>query len=174
MQKMSLRPSPRCWSGTSTVMTEWAEAYAVQRPEAEAIRELVLTHLRHGRTYEAIHAARTLLEQQPGRRTHRFLRDALAETAGATSGLKHVKLALLSSFSIEFLHDSLMALGFLGGMRLEIYQAGFGTFRQELLDPASDLYAWSPAAVFLGVEGSEWIPEAFVGYTDAMEQGFDE
>ena len=63
-----------------------------------------------------MHAARTLLEKQPGRRTHRFLRDTLDATAASGTGLKQLKVALLSSFSIEFVQDSLVALGLLGGM----------------------------------------------------------
>jgi FkbH-like protein len=139
----------------------------------EQIRHSVVSHLEHGRTYDAVHAARTLLEQQPGRRTHRFLRDALGATAASDTGLKHLKVALLSSFSIEFVQDSLVALGLLGGMRIEIYLAGFGTFQQELLDPASALYAWSPDVVILAVEGEDWVRDAFAGYMDVKEDAFE-
>jgi FkbH-like protein len=156
-------------------MTDRVTAPERARPmtEEEESRQSVLSHLRHGRTHEAVHAARMLLEQQPGRRTHRFLRDVVAATGALGSGLKHLKVALLSSFSIEFVHDSLVALSLLGGMRLEIYQSGFGTFRQELLDARSALYAWSPDVVVLAVEGEDWIPAAFSGYMDVAEGHFE-
>ena len=156
-------------------MTDHAAAreQASASSNEEEIRRSVLSHLEHGRTYDAMHAARTLLEQQPGRRTHRFLRDTLDATAALATGLKQLRVALLSSFSIEFVQDSLMALGLLGGMRIEIYRAGFGTFRQELLDPDSALYAWSPDVVILAVEGEDWVPAAFGGYMEVKEDDFE-
>ena len=48
-----------------------------------------------------------------------------------------MKVALLSSFSIEFLHDSLVAMGLLGGMRIEIYQAGLPLFDRSFSTPAA-------------------------------------
>ncbi len=168
-------PSSACWIAASIVMTDHAITRAPTglAPEEDELREAVLSHLKGGRVHEATHAVRKLLEQQPGRRTHRFLRDALdsPETSGAE--LKRLKVALLSSFSIEFVHDSLMALGLLGGMRLDIHQAGFGTFRQELLDPGSALYAWSPDVVILAVEGEDWTPDAFSAF-EIPKDGFDE
>src|SRR5438552_9921789 len=136
-------------------MTDHAAAHeqASASSNEEEIRRSVLSHLEHGRTYDAMHAARTLLEKQPGRRTHRFLRDTLDATAASATGLKQLKVALLSSFSIEFVQDSLVALGLLGGMRIEIYRAGFGPFRQELLVPVGALYSWSPDVVSLCVSG---------------------
>jgi len=60
-------------------MTEHATVreHASPASEEDDLRQSVLSHLEHGRTYEAMYAARTLLERQHGRRTHRFLRDAL-------------------------------------------------------------------------------------------------
>jgi len=157
-------------------MTEHATVreHASPASEEDDLRQSVLSHLEHGRTYEAMYAARRLLDRQPGRRTHRFLRDALTGSATSATGFKRLKVALLSSFSIEFVHDSLVALGLIAGMRIEIYQAGFGTFRQELLDAGSALYALSPDVVILGVEGEDWLPEAFDKYMDVAEGGFAE
>jgi FkbH-like protein len=158
------------------VMTEHATATALPSltSEGDNLRQSFLSQLKHGRMYEAIRVAHSLLELQPGRRTHRFLRDALDSPATAVTELKQLKVALLSSFSIEFIQDSLVALGLLGGLRIEIYKAGFGTFRQELLDAGSALYAWSPDAVVLAVEGEDWVPAAFGVNLEAPEGGFDE
>jgi predicted enzyme involved in methoxymalonyl-ACP biosynthesis len=157
-------------------MTEHATATALPSltSEGDNLRQSFLSQLKHGRMYEAIRVAHSLLELQPGRRTHRFLRDALDSPATAVTELKQLKVALLSSFSIEFIQDSLVALGLLGGLRIEIYKAGFGTFRQELLDAGSALYAWSPDAVVLAVEGEDWVPAAFGVNLEAPEGGFDE
>src|SRR5437867_6058941 len=131
------------------------EVLAVPAGGRENMRQSIHFCLRNGQTHEAIQAARTLLEREPGRRIHRFLRDALAAPDLSLAGLRPLKVALLSSFSIEFIHDSLVALGFVAGLKIDIYQAGFGTFRQELLNPASRLYAQSPDVVILAVEGED-------------------
>lgn len=127
------------------------------------LREKVIALLEQGQRDSAIQAARVLLSEQPGQRSLRFLRKAGESEAAGSSGLKAYRVALLSSYSIEFAHDALVAHGFINGLRLHLYQPGFGTFRQELLDGRSELYAWSPDAVALAVEGEDWVPAAYSG-----------
>jgi FkbH-like protein len=127
------------------------------REDAEAL-------LKAGRRDAAIQAARSLLREQPGLRTCRFLRKLAESDAAIAAGLRSYKVALLSSFAIEFVHDALIAYGFVNGLRLQLYQPGFGVFRQELLDPASGLYASKPDAIILAVEGEDWVPAAYGGH----------
>jgi len=136
------------------------------------LRRDVTAHLAAGELHRAAHAARELLEREPGRRTHAFLRDCARKSA-ASAALKPVKVALLSSFSIEFLHDSLIALGFVNGLAVDVYQAGFGTFRQELLDPSSALYRETPDVIVLAVEGGDWTRSADADFLDTDERGID-
>jgi FkbH-like protein len=135
-----------------------------------ALRDRILALLAAGQRDAAIQAGRTLLGEQPGVRSLRFLRKTAESEAARQAGLKAYKVALLSSFSIEFLHDALIAYGFVNGLRLQLYQAGFGSFRQEMLDHASGLYAWSPDAVVLAVEGEDWVPAAYGGVPRHAEQ----
>ena len=127
------------------------------------LRAKVETLLQAGHKDAAIHTARTLLAEQPGMRTSRFLRKVAESDAAQHAGLKPFKVALLSSFSIEFAHDPLIAHGFLNGMRLQLHQGAFGSFRQELLDPSNALYACTPDLVILAVEGEDWVPAAYGG-----------
>jgi FkbH-like protein len=94
----------------------------------------------------------------------RFLRRELARPERASLPLRPLRIALLSSFSTEFLHDPLCAAAFHDGIRLEIYQAGFATHRQEILDPASGLYAFRPDVLVLAVEGRSWLPGLYSGF----------
>jgi FkbH-like protein len=114
-------------------------------------------------------AGRALLRAQPGLRSQRFLRKAAESEPARQSGLKPFRIALLSSFSIEFAHDALIAYGFVNGLRVELYQAGFGSFRQELLDPGSGVYAAASDLVILAAEGEDWVPAAYGGATNQLE-----
>jgi predicted enzyme involved in methoxymalonyl-ACP biosynthesis len=82
-------------------------------------------------------------------------------------GLRPFRIALLSSFSVEFIHDALIAQGLANGLRVEIHQGGFGAFRQEILNPASGLYAFRPDLAVLAVEGEDWLPQAYGRYSPA-------
>jgi FkbH-like protein len=123
-----------------------------------ALREAIVTHLQAGRMWPAVQCARQMLERQPGVRTDRFLRNALESIPAESIGFKRFSVALLSSYSIGFTNDSLVAKGFASGLKIEIYEARFGTFRQEVLDAGSGLYAAAPDAVILAVEREAWHP----------------
>jgi FkbH-like protein len=152
-------------------MTEASTAQAVPSTRSDGLlRESVQSFIAAGNRDAALQAARMLLSGQPGLRTERFLRKAAESDAGRRLGLKPCKVALLSSFSIEFVHDPLIAYGFANGFQLVLYQAGFGAFRQELLDQSSGLYASSPDVVLLAVEGEDWVPAAYGSYASSGEQ----
>jgi FkbH-like protein len=139
-------------------MTEAIESQAkIRGASSDRLRQEISALLELGRRDSAIQAARFLLKEQPGVRTWRFLRNAAESDGAERAGLKPYKIALLSSFAIEFVHDALIAFGFINGFKIQIYQGGFGTFRQELLD-ASRLYACAPDAVIIAVEGADWVP----------------
>jgi FkbH-like protein len=103
-------------------------------------------------------AARALLGTGPQAAAASFIRRALEKAPPERLPLAPLRVALLSSFSIEFVHDTLIALGFLEGLRIQVYQAAFGQFRQEILNAESGLYAFSPDATILAVEGRDLVP----------------
>ncbi|MFH7044205.1 HAD-IIIC family phosphatase [Paucibacter sp. JuS9] len=147
-------------------MTEQAvrplAAATIARPEG---RGLVQALLAEGQLQAAIEAARLLLLDQPSTLNQRFVRQQAQ--AVTQPGLKPLKLAFLSSFSIEFIHDAVIAQGFANGLAIEIYQPGFGQVRQEILNPASGLYAFAPDLTLLAIEGEDWLPELYAGFMDA-------
>ncbi len=73
-------------------------------------------------------------------------------------GLKRIRIALLASFSIEFVCDALIAQGLVEGIDVDVYQAGFNQYRQEILDPASSLYAFAPDIAVVAIEGEHLLP----------------
>lgn len=136
------------------------ELQSNKRPSAIELRDAITERLDAGAMWAAVQSARQLLEAEPGVRTNRFLRKAIDSRRAESMGFRPFKVALLSSFSIEFIHDALIAHGFASALKVEIYQAPFGAFRQELLEAASGLYAATPDAVVLAVEPEAWLPSA--------------
>ena len=138
----------------------------------DALRERTRTLLAQGKRHEAIQAARELLASAGGLRTWRFLAKLAADATTEGADLKPLRVALLSSFSIEFAQDAMCAFGLANGLRIEIYRAGFGALRQEILDPSSGLYAFAPDVVILAVDGADWVPAAYADF-DVQAAAFD-
>jgi FkbH-like protein len=97
------------------------------------------------------------------RRTLAASPEYLAQTAAARKAaklladesvrktLQPVRLAVLGSSTTTQLPPLLALHGLAAGLALEIYEAPFGSYRQEILDPNSALYAFKPQAVLLFV-----------------------
>jgi len=136
-------------------------------------RDAFVAAKQNGDTYRAIHAARELLHGEGGVRQMSFLVRELETATNWRVPLNSLKVALLSSFSIEFAQPALVAYGFLNGLDIRIYRGGFGQFRQEIIDPSSGLYACAPDVVVLAVEGSDWIPALYGQFLEYWEMGFE-
>ena len=112
-------------------------------------------------SFDELAALRQSLAAQP---------DFLAQTAAARKAakiladeavratLQPVRLAVLGSSTTAQLPPLLTLHGLAAGLALEIYEAPFGSYRQQILDPNSALYAFKPQAALL-----------FVNYRDAEE-----
>ena len=64
--------------------------------------------------------------------------------------LQTTKLAVLSSSTSDQLIQIIELFLLAGGVKAEVYQADYGLFRQEILDPDSGLYAFKPNGIFVG------------------------
>jgi len=76
------------------------------------------------------------------------------------------RLAILRSFTIEPAVPLLRAAAFLGGIDLSVHIGGFDNYAQQLLDPASDLYAFGPEVVILALQTRDALPAIWEGYSD--------
>jgi FkbH-like protein len=126
----------------------------------QGLRQEFLSRLERGELPAAIQAARALLRQESGLRQWSFIRSSV-EKAPAALALQPLKVALLSSFSIDFVQPALVAQGFVNGIKPVIYQSSFSQFRQEILDSASSLYSAAPDVVILAVEGKHASPHLY-------------
>jgi len=74
---------------------------------------------------------------------------------------KRIKIALLSSFTIDPLSMYLDIRCRLAGLYPEIYIAPFNQYQQEILDTNSKLYAFEPDIIILAVQAESLLPEDF-------------
>lgn len=145
-----------------------AEPKVANKPD---LRAAIRSSLAAGAVQAAMQLARLLLQEQASLLNLRFLRQLVDGLMAEAPPLKPYRVALVSSFSIEFIHDALIAFGFTSGLRIEIYQPGFGQIKQEMLDPKSGLYTFSPDVVILAIEGEDWLPEIYTDFMDAEAPG---
>jgi len=140
-------------------------------PSSEArgeARAAVCAATAAGDTPRAIRAAEDLL-RRGGAQDLSFLRREIEKATNWSPPLAPVKVALLSSFSIEFVEPALVVQGFLSGLAVQIHRGGFGQFRQEIVDPDSRLYGFEPEFVILAVEGEDWAPMLYHQFLDHTE-----
>ena len=142
-----------------------AQTYQDSAKREEQLRKEFTSHVQVGNRDHAIQMARLLLKEYASPKTYRFIGKAIRVDKATGSGLRPFRMALLSSFSIEFIHDALFAHGVANGLMIEFYQSAFGAFRQEILDSSSGLYSKAVDLTVLAVEGEDWLPNAYGRYS---------
>src|SRR6185437_4151365 len=150
-----------CVNKESIVMTSRCDVLRQRFCDA-----LLLQHLP-----QAIRYAADLLQEDPSARQVSFIHNTLRGIPQGQLRLTTFKVALLSSFSLEFIYPYLIVYGFLNGLKIDIYQAGFGQFRQEILDANSGLFAFSPDAIIIAVEGTDLVPPIYYDYQSIPDSG---
>ena len=98
-----------------------------------------------------------------------YLQAADLLTGAVLKELPPLKLAILRSFTIEPLLESLKVKAFLEGFRLELYLSQFNQIAQEILDPKSALYRLDPQVIFLAVRPEE-LEEEEIGRASCRER----
>jgi len=80
--------------------------------------------------------------------------------------LASTRIFVLRSFTLEPVVPLLRAMGFVGGMNLQIQLGGFNTFKQEILDPNSRLYQSNSDIVILAAQTSDVAPALWESFAD--------
>jgi FkbH-like protein len=77
----------------------------------------------------------------------------LARIGAPTDGVKRTaRVAVLGSYTTTYLARLLRLVGARRGIAIEVYESGYGQFRQDLLDPSSALHGFAPDVVVLAVD----------------------
>jgi FkbH-like protein len=82
----------------------------------------------------------------------RSLLRTLAEHGGKLAGLEPARLAVLGSATTSHLPAGLRVAGLRRGLALEVYEADYGMYWQELMDTGSGLHAFKPQVVLLALD----------------------
>jgi FkbH-like protein len=92
---------------------------------------------------------------------HRVARAIRAGTVeGGTASLRPLRVAVLGSYTMQFAEPYLVVEAARRGRALALHFGAFGQFEQELLDPASALYAFEPDLLVLALRPEDVDPEA--------------
>ena len=88
----------------------------------------------------------------------------LKSTDLSQANLRPIKLALVSSFTFDLLIDPLVAHGYCDGFEISVYNAPFGQYMQDILNPASGLYQFAPDVVFFAVRLQDVCPDLYYSF----------
>ncbi|HEV2150154.1 MAG TPA: HAD-IIIC family phosphatase [Longimicrobiaceae bacterium] len=120
-----------------------ARCYRSLGEEAEALRWAAAV-VDAGDDFAAWHAAATLVQK----------------CGSAAPHLRAARVALLGSYTTAQLGPLLRLAALRRGVALEVHEAAYGQYRQEILDPESATYAFGPDFVLLAVhEGEVALPD---------------
>ncbi|MFN3324106.1 MAG: HAD-IIIC family phosphatase [Bryobacteraceae bacterium] len=81
--------------------------------------------------------------------------------------LRPFRVAILRSFTVEAAVPFLLADALVAGIGLDIYVSPFNAYAQEILDPSSPLYAFSPDLVILATQTRDLAPKLWSEAADA-------
>jgi FkbH-like protein len=76
-------------------------------------------------------------------------------TLAGHAGAAPKRVAVLSSFTVDQLVPMIELFGFAAGVPIRIHHVPYGTFRQEILDPGSELTEFAPQFIFLATNSRD-------------------
>jgi FkbH-like protein len=136
------------------------EDNAAPRPDPDPDRDAFRAAVSSGNTDRIRSTVRRFMSRTTSSaRAAKFVRTVIQQNKPLD--FRPVRLAFLSSFSIEFVHDHVFAHACTEGLMLNLYQSGFDQYHQEILDPDSGLYRFQPDLIVLAVDGMRWAPELY-------------
>lgn len=136
-------------------------------------RQLSAQALAQGQWHKAHGALADLWHYQPSLANANYILSSY-ERLRQHMSLTPCRLALLRSFTIEPLVPLLQAAAIAHGIALEVHVGAFNTYAQDILDPASRLYQFSPDIVLVAVQTRDIAPELWNGYADLSAEARQE
>jgi len=86
---------------------------------------------------------------------------SLSQTIDVTKSSKKIKVGILSSFTVNGLGETLTVKCSESDIECQLYVAGYNQYNQEILDPKSKLYSFSPDITFLIIDIRTLLNEIF-------------
>jgi len=93
---------------------------------------------------------------------------------GATLPGRKVRVGVVSSSTTELIPPLLRLLGARDGLAIEVYCAPYGTYRQALFDPNSDLHKFAPDFVVIALHWRDAALQPFGNAADTVDRVVEE
>ncbi|MEX5633429.1 HAD-IIIC family phosphatase [Parafrankia sp. FMc2] len=139
-----------------------AAAASVEVPTAGLCRDLALAHERAGDHAAAVRWALALTDAGGDLAAWTAAAGVLRRALPAADlRLRPAKVAVLGSYTTAQFAALLPLAAARAGVAVEVYECGYGQYRQEVLDPSSGLYGFGPDAVVLAVHAGDTALPAF-------------
>jgi FkbH-like protein len=109
-------------------------------------------------------------------RLDRRLQESLVTHSGEVSKLPNIKIAILSSSTVDHLPPAIRVAALRRGVIAHCYVAPYGQYRQEVLNPNSELYEFAPNVVLLALNSADvnlklsWMAKAIEVKTAVAER----
>lgn len=139
-----------------------------QAEQQLSFRSLIDEQLEEGDYAGARVSARRYWEASPDASVARFIKSR-TERLWHGQAIRTRRLAVLRSFTLEPVLPLLQAEAALAGIRLDAWIGDFNAYGQEILDPASPLYAHQPEAVILAVQTRDIAPKLWSNFVGLSE-----
>jgi FkbH-like protein len=136
------------------------------------LRAAVSTHLAAGNVALARQQMAAYLEAMPNAARAQTVLTSFREHRGQLAATT-CRVALLRSATVEPLVPMFLAQAAVQGIDIELQVGDFGTYAQDILDPASRLYAFDPTVVVLFVHTADVAPELWERFTDLDDAQID-
>lgn len=121
----------------------------------------------HNEEYSAaVTALFSIIDDDPAPNNYSFVSSRLKELDLPALGFHHAKIAILSSFTIEPIIPYLYVKCCRAKLNSEFYVGGYNLFRQEILDPESQLYKFNPEVLVLAIRLQELDPQFYNSFLD--------
>lgn len=135
-------------------------------PSPRDFRQSLRTALAVTDPLERLETLAALAQHQLGFLETIQLDNALGKTAAtANAPFVQIRLALLSSCTIDHLLPAIRIAGLRRRLLIEVYTGSFGQYRQELLDPASALHGFRPDIILFSLTARDAIAGVPLGAT---------
>ena len=89
---------------------------------------------------------------------------AAREVEHVSAGLRPLRLAVLSTFTAEFIRPYLVVEGARRGLFIQPYFGPFNQLEQQALDSVSGLYGWEPELVLIAALAADVVPQLTAGF----------
>jgi FkbH-like protein len=141
------------WTAAAELMSAVEQCNSASENERRAAFRALLERMKEakdaGQFNEIARALRLTLIPMMDYTSVQSLNRFYKELPPLARGRSKLKLAVLGGFTTHQLREIIELYLFAAGVAAEIYEADYGVFQQEVLDPSSGLYEFKPNVVYL-------------------------